>query len=534
MPAAAPGQPASTDAQLIDAARRGAKSAFAELYERYGGRVHAYVLGMVRDENRAEDITQDVFLSALRRIRESDCAIAFKPWIYKIARNACVDEFRRLKRSKEVPIDHDGCDERLTSPTPPPNTRFEQGQQFATLHAAFRGLSERQHTVIVLRELEGLPYTEIARRTGMTLPMVESTLWRARRRLGEEYEDIASGRRCAQVHEIVDAGGQLAVKRLGLRERRRFGRHIAHCQPCARYAQTAGIVEDEKRVPLAKRLAGLLPAPFIRSMPGGSHRQGSGNPRLRQAFDSARRVAHFASSGAPAGIGPATAATIAAAVIAGGGVATELLSHSQARANEPGIGSAAATAAVRSSAIRARPTSTHARNQRTASSTSGSGSTRRTPDASATGSARSGASASRRRGISTATPTSSAGRGSGATSSTGSGPLASLPSTRSLPSGPSVRPVQHLPSASRLPSLPKTAVPRLPSTRHLLRPPKLPGLPKLPAVPKLPALPKVPAVPKTPSAPEVVSPHKVVAVPQVPPAPKLPPVPNVPPGPKIG
>ena len=50
---------------------------------------------MVHDHGRAEDITQEVFMSALRRMRETDRPIAFKPWIYEIAKNACIDAFRR-------------------------------------------------------------------------------------------------------------------------------------------------------------------------------------------------------------------------------------------------------------------------------------------------------------------------------------------------------------------------------------------------------------------------------------------------------
>ena len=188
---------------------------------------------------RAEDIAQDVFVSALRRMRGSERAIAFKPWIYEIAKNACIDEHRRVQRSREIPIEHDSG-AGSASAAPSPDAWFEQQQQLAVLNGAFRGLSERQHTVLVLRELQGFSYTNIAARTGMTVPMVESTLLRARRRLSQEYDDIASGRRCEQTHAVVDTGGQAAFDALGLRERRRFARHIAHCQPCSRYAHAAG------------------------------------------------------------------------------------------------------------------------------------------------------------------------------------------------------------------------------------------------------------------------------------------------------
>src|SRR3954453_21745379 len=86
------------DATLVAAVRRGDDRAFEQLYSRYQRRISSYVFGMVKDHGRAEDITQEVFISALRRMRETDRAIAFKPWIYEIAKNACIDQFRRSRR----------------------------------------------------------------------------------------------------------------------------------------------------------------------------------------------------------------------------------------------------------------------------------------------------------------------------------------------------------------------------------------------------------------------------------------------------
>src|SRR4051812_37242967 len=73
------------DLALVAAVRKGDERAFEQLYSRYQRRISAYVFGMVKDHGRAEDITQEVFISALRRMRETDRPIAFKPWIYEIA-----------------------------------------------------------------------------------------------------------------------------------------------------------------------------------------------------------------------------------------------------------------------------------------------------------------------------------------------------------------------------------------------------------------------------------------------------------------
>src|SRR4051794_41070310 len=145
---------------------------------------------MVGDHGRAEDVTQEVFISALRRIRATERPIAFKPWIYEIARNACIDQFRRGRRTDEVSLDageDSGTIEssRLASTVPTPDAAVDAKQQIDDLCSAFGGLSDAHHEILVLRELEGLTYQEIGERLGRSRPSVESTLFRARKRLTE-------------------------------------------------------------------------------------------------------------------------------------------------------------------------------------------------------------------------------------------------------------------------------------------------------------------------------------------------------------
>ena len=175
------------DHDLVAAVRDGDDRAFEQLYTRYHSRIAAYVRGMVKDHGRAEDVTQEVFFSALRRMRETERPIAFKPWVYEIARNACIDLFRRTSRAEELSYDQEGGlagDDysRLVSQGPTPDAAVDAKQQLDHLRGAFGGLSETHHQILVLRELEGLSYREIGERLGMSRPAVESTLFRARRR----------------------------------------------------------------------------------------------------------------------------------------------------------------------------------------------------------------------------------------------------------------------------------------------------------------------------------------------------------------
>src|SRR4051794_40151685 len=265
-----------TDHQLVAAVRRGDERAFEALYERYHRRIYSFVLGMVKDHGRAEDVTQEVFVSALRRMRATERPIAFKPWVYEIAKNACIDAFRRSRRAEEVSYDAEdllapGDHARLAGKGPTPDAAVAAKQDIESLWGAFGGLSETHHEILVLRELEGLSYSEIGRRMGMSRAAVESTLFRARRRLTEEYDDIVSGARCLRIQAIIQVAGQ---SRLGTRDARRLARHLAHCQPCRREAMEAGldrslIAPPTVRERVATRVAAFLPFPaFLKARRG--------------------------------------------------------------------------------------------------------------------------------------------------------------------------------------------------------------------------------------------------------------------------
>jgi RNA polymerase sigma factor (sigma-70 family) len=319
-----------SDHKLVARVRRGDDRAFEALYQRYCRRIHAYVFGMVKDHQRAEDVTQEVFVSALRRMRATERPIAFKPWIYEIAKNACIDQFRRSKRAEEISFDADeglapSDYGRLVSREPVPDAALAAKQQLDHMVGAFGGLSDAHHQILVLRELEGLSYREIGERMGMSRPAVESTLFRARRRLSEEYDELASGQRCQRIQTIIATA---TSGRLGARDTRRLARHVAHCQPCRRQALAAGVDEAlVARRPITRRaaekVAALLPLPFLeRFRRGGS---GDGWSSQLPALSD-----HAATGGAKL-------AAIAAVVIAGlgAGVGSQVVRHDKPAADRP-------------------------------------------------------------------------------------------------------------------------------------------------------------------------------------------------------
>jgi RNA polymerase sigma factor (sigma-70 family) len=239
--------------RLVAAVRRGDDRAFEVLYARYHRRIAAYALSMVKDHGRAEDVTQEVFVSALRRMRETDRPIAFKPWIYEIARNACIDHFRRSKRAEEVALDGDDS---VAGREPSPDAAVLAKQDLDDLCGALGGLSDTHHEILLLRELEGRSYREIGERLGMTRPAVESTLFRARRRLSEEYQELATGASCRRVRDLIATA---VARSLGARDSRRLARHASHCTPCRREALAAGLDPAMLTfVPLRRRAAAKI------------------------------------------------------------------------------------------------------------------------------------------------------------------------------------------------------------------------------------------------------------------------------------
>jgi RNA polymerase sigma factor (sigma-70 family) len=329
--AAITAQPASLaggthDSELVRRLRLGDDRAFEELYQRYHRRITAYIQGMVHDHARAEDIAQDVFVSALRRMRDTDRPIAFKPWIYEIAKNACIDQFRRSRRGEEVSYDADegfGTSDygRLVSAEATPEKRLENKQSLDHLRGAFGGLSEAHHQILVMRELEGLSYREIGERLGMSRPSVESTLFRARRRLTEEYEELVSGARCQRIQGIIVGA---AAEGLGARDQRRLARHVSHCQPCRRQARLAGVdVPVTADRPIRERIAVLLPLPLFlrRRWLGGAGSGDSGSLVSSHMSTFAQWSAQLGSTVDPSWMkAAATAATVAVAGVGAGAV----------------------------------------------------------------------------------------------------------------------------------------------------------------------------------------------------------------------
>jgi RNA polymerase sigma factor (sigma-70 family) len=485
--------PSSTEHQLVAAVRRGDDSAFEELFSRYRSRISAYVMTAVGDHGRAEDITQDVFIAALRRLRDTERPISFKPWIYAIAKNACIDEFRRTWRASEVSLEQNGdvgpLEEQLPSSQPSPEAVLENRQQLDDLQGAFRGLSENHHRILVLRELEGLSYGEIGKRMGMSRAMVESTLFRARKRLNAEFKDLESGRRCEHVRSTIDRSSLRSLRMLGIRERRQVERHLSHCHACRKHAWLSGFdASSLKRRGVAEKVAAFLPFGWWPLRRAASSHGPAGGARVH-SLAAARlvpRLARYSDPATQAPLGRAAAAAAALALAAaGGGYAVAGSSPEHHAEAAPGVSLTASPSAAASTPL-PRPVHTVVRQSTPARSTGasrhghsggrdGGSSAARTGHASKAGGAASktthpGAA----RPASTTVPSSTSGSGSSSATSKGPSSAGGRSILNSVLGGALSKPgVPHL-SGSRSGQIPAPTV-QLPASHLPSSPVNLPG-----------------------------------------------------------
>jgi RNA polymerase sigma-70 factor (ECF subfamily) len=156
--------PESADAALVDAARGGDRSAFGELYRRYARMVHGVLLASV-PRNDVDDLVQDVFLAAMRRLASLREAAAFPGWLAAIARHRATDHFRRRPQDW-LPLPDD---------VPAPNADDSEAREVLDV---IRSLPDAYRETLVLRLVEGMTGQEIAARTGLTSASVRVNLHR--------------------------------------------------------------------------------------------------------------------------------------------------------------------------------------------------------------------------------------------------------------------------------------------------------------------------------------------------------------------
>ena len=171
------------EAGLIERSQRGDLDAFNSLVLVYQGRVYNLCLRMLGSPQAAEDVTQDAFIAAFRavsRFRRGN----FRAWLLRIAANACYDELRRRRSRPQVPLEAPADDERPAAEPPAPDEPLEQRAERLELARCIQeglaSLPSDQRLAVILRDVQGLAYEEIAEASGVSLGTVKSRISRGR------------------------------------------------------------------------------------------------------------------------------------------------------------------------------------------------------------------------------------------------------------------------------------------------------------------------------------------------------------------
>ena len=167
---------------LVDRAQAGDPRAFEALYRRLVGRIYALCLRMARDSQRAEELTQDVFVRAWERLESFRGESKFSTWLHRLAVNVVLQEGRSRGRreARETSLEDPGVYLKRVEKDFP-GTRMDLERAIATL-------PEKARRVLVLRDIYGYKYDEIAKLQGVALGTVKAQIHRARRMMREKLD----------------------------------------------------------------------------------------------------------------------------------------------------------------------------------------------------------------------------------------------------------------------------------------------------------------------------------------------------------
>jgi RNA polymerase sigma-70 factor (ECF subfamily) len=191
-----------SDEKLMSQVKRGEVSSFEILFARYQQPLFNFILRMLSDYHKAEDIFQETFLRVFRHAQQYDESFRFSPWLYQIARNLCLEEIRRQRKVETIPVDEEAdCQPTELWDKNTPDEQLEMAEEEQIVQNAILHLSENQREVFLLRENQGLSYDEISQITNLSVSAVKSCLHRARIALKE------------MLTPYLESGGMLRYRR---------------------------------------------------------------------------------------------------------------------------------------------------------------------------------------------------------------------------------------------------------------------------------------------------------------------------------
>jgi RNA polymerase sigma factor (sigma-70 family) len=212
-----------SDDQLLALFRAGNEDAFRVIHDRYRQRLFAYTRQMLPGSAQdAEDALQDVFVRAYSGLRANRRELTLRPWLYRVAHNRCVDEMRRPLPPPPAVL-YQSCVQ-----THDPISRAEQRESLRRLIADLQRLPAQQRSALLMRELGGMSYSDVAAAMDVSVPAVKSLLVRARigLTLAAEARDTA----CVEIRDELTLAHDRGVRSSGT-----VRRHLADCGGCRQF-----------------------------------------------------------------------------------------------------------------------------------------------------------------------------------------------------------------------------------------------------------------------------------------------------------
>jgi RNA polymerase sigma-70 factor (ECF subfamily) len=171
------------EAGLVERARRGDGRAFEALAQQNETGLYRHVLRVIGEPSDAEDIVQESFISAWRSLSGFRGG-SFRAWLFRIGTNRAIDTIRARRRRGELPLEPSENEEpewaEPADPGPGPAELASQSEAVGAVEEALRSLPAEQRAALLLRDVEGFDYAEIARITAVEIGTVKSRIHRAR------------------------------------------------------------------------------------------------------------------------------------------------------------------------------------------------------------------------------------------------------------------------------------------------------------------------------------------------------------------
>lgn len=177
------------EAELVKRAQNGDVAAFEVLIEDYQKRIFSIAYRMIQHQEDAADLTQEVIVKIFKNLDKFKGDSKFSTWVYRIATNTCLDEIKKARRrtvyslDKEIETEDGSIAAELPDTAPTPEEAAEKNDIKKALYDAIQRLGKEHQTVIVLRDLQGLSYEEIAQILHCSVGTVKSRISRAREKL---------------------------------------------------------------------------------------------------------------------------------------------------------------------------------------------------------------------------------------------------------------------------------------------------------------------------------------------------------------